>query len=1150
MKIKSLNLTHFGKFKSLTLPFSEESINIVFGENEAGKSTCRHSINRLLYGLVKNDPFDFSSINIPLDISGELIDDHGAILKVSRQKKPGSSFMYGDGNVINEAEWMSLLHGITSQVYSNLFSISQEEISTGGAMLLDSKGDVGKILYGARTGNPHIYAAIQQLQGEASEIYTARGKTRKLNELSKNLKDLQSKIKDLSVIPSEYKALISDLDKSREELAGLVDEINRLSSRMSLLARAQVGLPVVAKRDKLIQDINAIESLGVMQDIGRSEKYFIQRDIRDGSETQIKIIGDQLSSLKSQLDKISVDPVILEVGNVIEELNEEQGEYKKNLQDLPARLNEAQQHEANLKHSLDFIGLSWDSNWQALVKDLQIGRLDSFISEASLQMASIRDEEVAISTLESQLASIDDLGGVEIDEVNLATLESTLARVQKEGDIESRISEIASQISTNAGEINSVLSRTNCKVLPHELYLANIPRLDQIRDSKIALEASEQNVSVAEHSIETLNEEITNFNMDLSELIDSGSPPSKSDLLHKRTRRDEILVEVFSSSIDDTMPPKYSIDDLRNAIDETDALADLLFENAATVTKIESINRSIEEIKVELGKVHQALTEAKSKQQTALLSFNLIWDGLLSTPPEASHVEEVYFSLDTASKNSKLLNLQNLEKSQLEDRHASLLSDLKLVLKSIGALFDENSTLSLLADFALHHLEKIREELSTLKNRLAEKERITTALKQRQSHLLQTREAYELFNSNNLSLLSDFGFPSNAKLGELDKTLGELKEIRNENDKFEVLKKRIEGINQRNEDYVRRVNELASKCIEQYNPEEPIITVAAMYAKLKYATSARDRADALKASVEQSELTLREITIHFDEAYARIQEILSLENCQNESELEALIRRSVQLEELKNTLEAITTQLYTQTNTSIDQIIQECASLVGIDISHELQELKEKSADLDVRRDDLVKHIHDLEHQIDSSLTRQSAADAEQEFQLKLVEVRNYMERYLGLEIARAVLEKEVERFRRENQEPLLENAGKYFSIITDGEYSSIEGFQSGNTIELMAISKEGEKKTPAMLSSGTKDQLYLSIRLSALSRFIKIFGPLPVIVDDIFVNFDDKRAALAFKALEELAKNTQVIVFTHHETTVNGAKSMLKDHIPNVIQI
>ena len=223
MKIKSLNLTHFGKFKSLNLPFSNESINIVFGENEAGKSTCRYSINRLLYGLEKNEPFDFSSSNVPLAVSGELTDDRGAILKVSRQKKPRSTIMYASGDEIDETKWMSLLHGITPQVYSNLFSISQDEISSGGAMLLDSKGDVGKILYGARTGNPHIYAAIEQLQREASEIYASKARTRKLNELSNNLKDLQSKIKELSVIPSEYKSLISDLDNSEQELALLKD---------------------------------------------------------------------------------------------------------------------------------------------------------------------------------------------------------------------------------------------------------------------------------------------------------------------------------------------------------------------------------------------------------------------------------------------------------------------------------------------------------------------------------------------------------------------------------------------------------------------------------------------------------------------------------------------------------------------------------------------------------------------------------------------------------------------------------------------------------------------------------------------------------------------------------------------------------------
>jgi uncharacterized protein YhaN len=66
-------------------------------------------------------------------------------------------------------------------------------------------------------------------------------------------------------------------------------------------------------------------------------------------------------------------------------------------------------------------------------------------------------------------------------------------------------------------------------------------------------------------------------------------------------------------------------------------------------------------------------------------------------------------------------------------------------------------------------------------------------------------------------------------------------------------------------------------------------------------------------------------------------------------------------------------------------------------------------------------------------------------------------------------------------------------------------------------------------MSDGTRDQLYLALRLATLERHLAQAEPLPFIVDDILINFDDDRTAATLKVLAELAKKTQVILFTHH---------------------
>jgi len=77
-------------------------------------------------------------------------------------------------------------------------------------------------------------------------------------------------------------------------------------------------------------------------------------------------------------------------------------------------------------------------------------------------------------------------------------------------------------------------------------------------------------------------------------------------------------------------------------------------------------------------------------------------------------------------------------------------------------------------------------------------------------------------------------------------------------------------------------------------------------------------------------------------------------------------------------------------------------------------------------------------------------------------------------------------------------------------------------------------------MSDGTADQLYLALRLAGLEASLETGEPLPFIVDDLLITFDDSRAVAALKQLADLARRTQVIFFTHHDHMVRLAKTTL----------
>jgi uncharacterized protein YhaN len=77
-------------------------------------------------------------------------------------------------------------------------------------------------------------------------------------------------------------------------------------------------------------------------------------------------------------------------------------------------------------------------------------------------------------------------------------------------------------------------------------------------------------------------------------------------------------------------------------------------------------------------------------------------------------------------------------------------------------------------------------------------------------------------------------------------------------------------------------------------------------------------------------------------------------------------------------------------------------------------------------------------------------------------------------------------------------------------------------------------------MSDGTADQLYLALRLASLEQYLSGNEPLPFIVDDILLRFDDDRATATLEALLELSRKTQVIFFTHHRHMLGLADATL----------
>ncbi len=145
-----------------------------------------------------------------------------------------------------------------------------------------------------------------------------------------------------------------------------------------------------------------------------------------------------------------------------------------------------------------------------------------------------------------------------------------------------------------------------------------------------------------------------------------------------------------------------------------------------------------------------------------------------------------------------------------------------------------------------------------------------------------------------------------------------------------------------------------------------------------------------------------------------------------------------------------------------------------------------------------------------------------QEYEAKVEMTRRQMVDWAAYKMASNILQRTLTQGKEGQFQQVLEQASNYFSRLTFGAFKSIHLSEQQQFVE----ASDGDYFQFNQLSQGTLDQLYVSMRL-AFIKHLALKAPLPLVVDDGFVNFDDKRKNLMMEILQEISQDTQVIYFT-----------------------
>ncbi|MVO98557.1 AAA family ATPase [Paenibacillus lutrae] len=153
----------------------------------------------------------------------------------------------------------------------------------------------------------------------------------------------------------------------------------------------------------------------------------------------------------------------------------------------------------------------------------------------------------------------------------------------------------------------------------------------------------------------------------------------------------------------------------------------------------------------------------------------------------------------------------------------------------------------------------------------------------------------------------------------------------------------------------------------------------------------------------------------------------------------------------------------------------------------------------------------------------------------QLAEVRELGGRYAVLALASLLVKRTRERCESERQPGVLQRASASFAEMTGGRFIRVTAPLGQQ--KLYAVRADGRQVDTGKLSRGTAEQLYLAMRFALVGEFAgKVV--LPLVFDDIFVNFDRQRMEGALRLLEGMSAGRQILLFTCHEHVSEAAVS------------
>ncbi len=1145
MRIARLDLIAFGPFtgRSLTLDAGDSDFHVIHGPNEAGKSAALRGLKALLYGVPGNTRDDFIHDKPKLRIGGLLRDTDGRELEVVRRKGRAKTLLDAAGQPMEEDRLIPFLHGVGEEVFETLFGIDHPALVRGGEEILKQRGEIGQALFSAALGSQSLHAVLERLRAEADALFRPRGSTQKINAAVKQYQQLKKEIQRHSLSSREWEARQQAWEQAGQELATVESKLRHARAEMHRLKRLQRALPRLARRRVLLESLASMSEVIALSEEFPTRRRELQRE-RDKAQTLLARTRPRLETAQRELAKLNLRSEVLRHAERIEALHAEFGAYLKAQRDSPGLRAQRQQlledADALLKSVRPDAGpVDIDAMRPAASKRQRIaelGRRQVELQSALRQAAdSRREAEDGLEACRGQLAGLPEAR-------SSVTLHGAIDAARKLGDIDEVIQSERAECDTLRDDCLAMLSRLspwrgNLEAVaglatPHASTLDGFEQ----RDAKLQAERAE----LRDRKRDIVEEQHT-VARQLDEMLRVGDIPSEDDLDQAREQRDRIWRQLRDRwSTGETLDNHLS-EDFTRYIETADELADRLRREAERVNR----RAGLQAMDASLTQARQALEQEHAAHDQRRARFDADWRALwasLDIQPQAPREMRAWLArLETLREHARRLREMENRLQQREQRRDAHIRELLASLRKHASPETSSNTLESLlrqSERVVHLLDDATDQHTALEKERRDLETRLTLASNAHDQASQAMEGWEREWRKWLAVL---GLPADSTPVEADDIIEKLREAFKKQAEAEALGQRLQAIETDAAAFASEVRAVSAAVDAELAGLPVDEAVSSLNALLSEERAAASRRGEIEKQVERYRLDIQDAEAIYRAMSERLDVLCHEAGCQHPEQLEQAEQRSVEHRGLRVELETLERELEEAgEGITLGELEAQAARVDADSLPAQIAEQEAGIDNLETERTKLAETRGREARELELMDGGAKAAGLAEQAQAMLTGLRADAERYARTRLAERILHDQIERYRRENQGPLLGHASEYFARLTQGAFERlVADIDEKDRPVLIGVRSNGESVAVTGMSAGTRDQLYLALRLASLEKYMRAAEPMPFIVDDVLIEFDDKRSAAALQALADLAGKTQVILFTHHDRLVEQAREL-----------